>query len=171
MLYFMMATGFQYIVETDEVALNIGIGVGNAITHTGLGCEVHHYSDIMRCKYFIYGCLVGNRCVNECPITIQCFDFFQTFVFDIDIIIVGNGVYTYYFNVLHIMEKTLYQVAADKACCTGYQYSFSFKIYVVCYHALVSSKNVTRVNFLFGIFQAIVKAIGYDGFALCFEFS
>ena len=170
MLYFMMATGFQYIVETDEVALNIGIGVGNAVTHTGLGCEVHHYSDIMRCKYFFYGCLVGNRCVNECPITIQCFDFFQTFVFDIDIVIVGNGVYTNYFNVLHILEKTLYQVAANESGCSGDQHGFSFKIYVVCYHALVSSENVTRVNFLFSILQAIVKAVGNDGFALCLEF-
>lgn len=167
----MMTACFKDVIETDEIALDISIGIGNAVTHTGLGCEVHHYSDIMRCKYFFYGCLVSNRYVNECPITIQCFDFFQTFVFDIDIVIVGNGVYTNYFNVLHILEKTLYQVAANESGCSGDQHGFSFKIYVVCYHALVSSENVTRVNFLFGIFQAIVKAIGYDGFALCFEFS
>ena len=34
------AAGFEDVVEADEVGLDIGIGVGDAIAHTSLGCEV-----------------------------------------------------------------------------------------------------------------------------------
>ena len=37
-----MAAGFEDVVETDEVALDVGIGVGDAVADAGLGGEVHH---------------------------------------------------------------------------------------------------------------------------------
>ena len=37
MFHFVVAAGFQDVIETDQVALDVGIRIGNAVTNTGLG--------------------------------------------------------------------------------------------------------------------------------------
>ena len=40
MLYFMMTACFKNVVETDEIALDISIGISNTISYTSLGSKV-----------------------------------------------------------------------------------------------------------------------------------
>lgn len=61
----------------------------------------------------------------------QCFYFFQTFLLDIDIIVVGNAVYTYYFDALYIAKKSFDKVAANKACGSRYEDGLAFKTYIL----------------------------------------
>ena len=49
MCYLMVTADFQYVVETDEVALDIAAGVSNAVTYTCLCGEVDYYI------YFVFG--------------------------------------------------------------------------------------------------------------------
>ena len=56
---------------------------------------------------------------------------FQTFIFDIDIIVIGNRINAYHFNVLYIVEKTLYEIAADKAGGTCYKNGLALKVYIM----------------------------------------
>ena len=49
MIYWMMTTGFEDVIEAYNVALDVSIGVFYAITHTSLGCKV--YNNIK----FVYG--------------------------------------------------------------------------------------------------------------------
>lgn len=80
----MVATSFKNVVETDKVALDIGIGISDAITYTCLSSEVYYNRDIVFREDFIYCFFVCNRGVDKSPVTIQSLYFFQTFIFDID---------------------------------------------------------------------------------------
>ena len=69
--------------------------------------------------------------MNKSPITVQSLYLFQSFILDVDIIVIGNRINTYHFNVLYIVEKTLYEIAADKACCTCYEDGLALKVYIM----------------------------------------
>ena len=43
-----------------------------------------------------------------------------------DIKVIGNRINTYHFNVLYIVEKTLYEIASDEAGGTCYKNCFAF---------------------------------------------
>ena len=49
MFNFVMAASFKDIIETNEVALNVSIGISDTVTYTCLGCEVYHNS------YLVFG--------------------------------------------------------------------------------------------------------------------
>ena len=44
MLNFVMTASFKDIIETNEVALNVSIGISDTVTYICLGCEVYHNS-------------------------------------------------------------------------------------------------------------------------------
>ena len=131
MLNFMMTASFKYVVETDKVALDISIGISDAVTYSCLGSEIYNHGNVIFSEDFIY-CFFGcNRGVDKSPVTIHSLYLFQTFIFDIDIIVIGNRINTYHFNVLYIVEKTLYEIAADKACYTCYEDGLALKVYIM----------------------------------------
>ena len=127
----MMTASFKYVVETDKVALDISIGISNAVTYTCLGCEIYNHGNDIFSEDLIYCFFVCNRGVDKIPVTIHSLYLFQTFIFDIDIIVIGNRINTYHFNVLYIVEKTLYEIAADKAGGTCYEDGLALKVYIM----------------------------------------
>ena len=131
MLNFMMTASFKYVVETDEVALDICVWVCDAVTYSCLGCEIYNHGNVIFSEDFFYCFFVCNRGVDKSPVTIHSLYLFQTFIFDIDIIVIGNRINTYHFNVLYIVEKTLYEIAAYKAGGTCYKNSLALKVYIM----------------------------------------
>ena len=131
MLYFMITTSFKDVVETDKVALDISIGISNTISYTSLGCEIYNHGNVIFSEDFIYCFFVCNRGVDKSPVTIHSLYLFQTFIFDIDIIVISNRINTYHFNVLYIVEKTLYEIAAYKAGGTCYEDGLALKVYIM----------------------------------------
>ena len=131
MLHRIAPAGLQDIVEAYHIALDISVWIFDGVTYTCLGGEVHHYGDMFFGEDFIYRFFVCNRGVDKSPVTIHSLYLFQTFIFDIDIIVIGNRINTYHFNVLYIVEKTLYEIAADKACCTCYEDGLALKVYIM----------------------------------------
>ena len=134
MLYLMMTTSFKDVVETYKVALDISIGIGNTISYTCLSSEIYNNRDIVFCEDLIYCFFVCNRGVYKSPVPFQSLYFFQTFILDVDIIVIGNRINTYHFNVLHIVEKTLHKVAANKTSSTCHQNRLPLKINIIIYH-------------------------------------
>ena len=127
----MVAACFKNVIETDKVALDISIGISDAVTYSCLGCEINNHGNVIFSEDFIYCFFVGNRGVDKSPVTIHSLYLFQTFIFDIDIIVIGNRINTYHFNVLYIVEKTLYEIAAYKAGGTCYKNSLAFEVYIM----------------------------------------
>lgn len=71
MLHFVVAARLEDVVESDEVALDIGVGIGNAVAHACLGSEVDDYGYTVVREDVLHGCLVGDGGVDEGPVALQ----------------------------------------------------------------------------------------------------
>ena len=65
MLNGIVAAGFEDVVEADDVALDIHIGVLDAIAHTGLSSEIYHDIEVVFSKELIYKLAVGYAALHE----------------------------------------------------------------------------------------------------------
>lgn len=134
MLHLMMAACFQNIVEAYEITLDIGIRIRDGITDTGLRGKIDHYGNPVVTKNFLYGILVRNRRVDECPVSAEGLDFAQALVLYVDVVIIGDTVDTDDADIVNVSEKALDEVAADEAGSTGHEDSLAFEIYIIVYH-------------------------------------
>ena len=60
-----MPAGFQQIVETDDIALDVHIRVINAIAHACLCRQVHHNVEVILSKQLIHQRLITNGALYE----------------------------------------------------------------------------------------------------------
>ena len=90
MLHFVVAAGLQDVVETDKVALDVGVGIGDAVTHACLGGQVDHYCYLVFGEDCLHGCLVGDGSVDEGPVALQRLYLLQAFILDVDIVVISN---------------------------------------------------------------------------------
>ena len=67
MLYLVVATCFKNVVETYKIALDISIGIGDAVTNTCLCSEVYDNREIVIGENLFYDFLVSDRGVNKLP--------------------------------------------------------------------------------------------------------
>ena len=94
--FFASAAGFEDVVEADEIALDVGIRVRDGIADAGLGGEVHDDVEVVLFEEVVDGYLVGEVRFDECPFFAgrgsQGFDFFEAFVLDVHVVVVGDGI-------------------------------------------------------------------------------
>ena len=126
MLDRIVATGFQDIVETDEVALDICIRILDAVAHTCLCSKVHDHIKVIFPKQAINGGLVGNIAFYKRPPVvgirlIQLFEFLEAVFLQGHIIIVIHIVDTDDGGTLQILKQAFHQVAANESGSTRYQ--------------------------------------------------
>lgn len=134
MLDLMVTASLQDIIETDKIALYVSIGIGDAVADSSLGGKVHDYGNLVFREDFLYCVFVSDGGMNKSPIPMQGFDFFQTLILDVDIIVVSNGVNTDDLDILDIVDESLDEVAADKAGSSRHKDGLSFEIYIILYH-------------------------------------
>ena len=102
----MMTASLQNIVETYEIALDIGIRVRDGITDTGLCGKVYNDRNLVLIEDLLHCILVRNRLVDERPVAAEGLDFAQALVLYIDIIIISYAVYSYDADISDILEKS-----------------------------------------------------------------
>lgn len=134
MLYLMVTAGFQDIIEADKVALNVSIGIGDAVADSCLSGKVHDNGNLVFREDFLHCVFVSDGGMNKSPVAMQGFYFFQPLILDVDIVVVGDGIDTDNLDVLDIAEKPLDEVAADKASSARHKDGFALEIYVILYH-------------------------------------
>ena len=115
--YLVVAASLEEVVEADEVALYIGIGVGDAITHACLRREVDNNIYFVFSEDLLDECLVGYIAFDECPILGKAFYLLEPLVFEIDIVVIGDRIDAYDLDALKVIQQPFRQVAADKTCC------------------------------------------------------
>ena len=134
MFDFVVTASLQDIVESDEVALDVSVGISNAVADSCLSGEVHNNDNLVFREDFLYCVFVCDGGVDKSPIPMQGFDFFQTLILDVDIVVVGDGIDSDDLDVLDIVEESLDEVAADKASSACHKHSLLFEIYIIFYH-------------------------------------
>lgn len=134
MLDFVVTAGLQDIIKTDKVALDVSIGIRDAVADSSLSGEVHHNGNLVFREDFLHCVFVCDGGVDKCPIPMQGFDFFQTLTLDVDIVVICNRIDTDNLDVLDIVKESLDEVAADKAGSARHKDGLSFEIYIIFYH-------------------------------------
>ena len=129
MLDFKVAASFENVVESDEVALDVGILIRDGVTDASLSREIHDDSEVVFFKKAVDGRLVGEICLDKSPLLASCsrerLDFFESFVLDVHVIVVGDGIKTDKFGAVIVGEQLFAKVAADKACGSSNENCFS----------------------------------------------
>ena len=90
MFHFVVAARLKDVVESYEVALDIGVWIGDAVAHACLGGEVDDYGYTVVREDVLHGCLIGYRGVDEGPVALQRLYLLQAFILDVDIIVISN---------------------------------------------------------------------------------
>lgn len=90
MFHFVVAARLKDVVESDEVALDIGVGIGDTVAHACLGGEVDHYCYLVFGEDCLHSGLVGDGGVDEGPVALQRLYLLQTFILDVDIVVISN---------------------------------------------------------------------------------
>ena len=134
MLDFVVTAGLQDIVETDKVALDISIGIGDAVADSCLSGKVHDNGNLVFREDFLYCVFVCDGGMNKSPVAMQGFNFFQPLILDVDIVVVGYRIDTDNLDVLDIVEESLDEVATEKAGSACHEDGFALEIYVILYH-------------------------------------
>ena len=65
MFHIMMAASFQDIDKADNITINIGVGIFQGVTHSGLGSQVHHSIKCMLGKELCHCRSVGKIHVGK----------------------------------------------------------------------------------------------------------
>ena len=136
MLHRMMTTSFQDVVEAYQVTLNITIRIGDAVAHTSLSSEVDDNIYFVFYKYILNKGLVSNATFDEGPFFRQTFDFFQSLVFETDIVIISNRIYAYNFYFIKVFQQPPYQITADEPRSTCNQNGLAIQIYIIFQHGI-----------------------------------
>ena len=126
MLDFVVTAGLQDIVESDKVALNVRVGIGDAVADSSLSGKIHDNGNLVFREDFLHCVFVSDGGVDKSPVTMQSLYFFQTLILDVDIVVVGDGIDTDNLDVLDIAEKSLDEVATDKAGSARHENGLAF---------------------------------------------
>ena len=132
--HLVVAAGLEDVVEADEVALDVGVGVGDAVAHAGLGRQVHHHLGGMGGEEGFDGLFVGDVPLYEGEAGTIGFEFAQAFVLQAHIVVVGDAVDADDFYVGELIQKAFHQIGSDEACRTGDQHGLVVQVYIIGYH-------------------------------------
>ena len=135
-----VAAGFQNVVESDEVTLDVSVGIGDGIADACLGGEVHDDGKAVLFEEAVDCSLVGEVCLDECPLFAgRCregFDFLEAFVLDVHVIVIGDGIEADEFGAGVIVQQLFAEVATDKACGTRDKHRLSVKNNIFIKHCI-----------------------------------
>ena len=118
-----VAAGLQDVVESDQVALYVRVGIGDAVPDSGLGRQVDHDGRTEVHEYAVHRIPVSNRLAEENePVTVLPKPV-QTLVLEPHVIVVGDAVHADDAAIQDVIKKALHEIRADKAGGAGHQHS------------------------------------------------
>ena len=94
-----VAAGFQYVVKANQVTFDVGIQVGDGITHACLCCQVYYYFRLVVGKDFVDECFVSQVALDEGPLGVAVLgnagsNLLQTVLLDGYVVVVAHVVQT-----------------------------------------------------------------------------
>ena len=117
-----VAAGLKDVVESDQVALYVGVWIGDAVPDPGLGCKVDHDGRPELPEYAIHGIPVRDGLAEKgepVPVLLQLF---EPLMLEPDVVVVGDAVHAYDAAVRAVVKQSLDEVRADKTGSTGHHH-------------------------------------------------
>ena len=161
-----LAACFQDVVESDEVALDVGIRVCDGIADACLGGEVHDDGKVVLLEQAVDCGLVGEVRLDKCPLFAGCcresLDFLETLVLDVYVVVVCDGIEPDEFGAVIVVEQLLAEVATDKSCRTRNKDGLSIENNVFIKHgdSLATDSAVFKTGV--GEFLSVVDVAAVD---------
>ncbi len=90
MFHLMVAARFEDVVKSDEVALDVSVGIGDAVAHACLGGQVDDYGYTVVREDCLHSGLIGDGGMDEGPIALQRLYLLQALILDVDIVVISN---------------------------------------------------------------------------------
>lgn len=166
MLDFKVSAGFQDVVESDEVALDVGVGVCDGIADASLGGEVHDDGEVVFLEEAVDGGLVGEVRFDECPLFAgRCregFDFLEALVLDVHVVVVGDAIESDEFCAVVFGEQLLAEIAADESGGSGDEDCLSVEVDVLIQHRVPLAADGAVFESRFGEFLGVVDVAAVD---------
>ena len=121
-----MSAGFEDVVEADHVALDVGVGVLDAVAYAGLGGEVDDNVEVVLGKEGVDEGFVGEVAFDEGVLVLGMLlgflgDYFQPVVFEAGVVVGVEVIEADDFDGLLAFEEPEDEVGADEAGRAGYQ--------------------------------------------------
>ena len=136
MLHRIMATGFEDVVEADEVRFDIGVRVGDGVAHAGLCGEIDHDLRLVLLEGFVNERLVRQTALDEGEVQIGS-QFAQAVFLQSDVVVIIYAVQADDLCIRNIPQQALGQVRADKAGCAGDEDRLLVHFHILLEHTLL----------------------------------
>ena len=114
-----MAASFEDVVEANEVGLDVGIGVDDAVAHACLCGKVDYDLGVELGKELVDELAVGDVAFDKTEAGILL-ELCQAFFFEANVVVVVHIVDTYYFGSFYLFVDGLNEVATNEACGSSY---------------------------------------------------
>ena len=126
-----VTAGLQDVVKTYQVRLDVSIGVGNRIAHTGLSSQIDNHLGLVFAEDGIDGSLVGDVAFDKLPgrTLWNCVvQFPEPELLQGHVVVVVHIVDTNDCGTLSVFEQTFHQVAANESGSTSHENRFMIQI-------------------------------------------
>ena len=135
MLHGIVAASLKDVVEPDDVALNIHIGILNAVAHARLCGQINHGVKLILPEQPLDELPVGNASLHELVVDASRHGLVQlpqTLFLERRVIVVVEVINPHYGAPGHLPEKPLHQVGSNKTGRTSNKYCFHLFFQLNC---------------------------------------
>lgn len=141
MFHGMIAARLKDIIETDEVRLNIHVGMSDGVAHSRLRGEVHHHVEAVFLEYPSDKYLIGDVSADESPrhasfgsVLPAFFKESQTVFLYGYVVVVVYVVKSHYSDAGIVPHEFHCKVRSDETCGSGHEHGLIIKVNIRCYH-------------------------------------
>lgn len=129
-----VAAGFEDIVEADEVAFHVCVGVGNRVSDAGLGGEVDYYLRLEFGEYAVDGLAAGDGVMDEDKAFAELLQLLEALIFEAHVVVIGDAVDADYAVRREIRQKSPGEVGAYESSRSGNENRLAPEAYVKFQH-------------------------------------
>ena len=183
-----VAAGFQNIVETDQVALNVDVRMIDRVADAGLCGQINYDGRLVYCKDFVYKGLVGDTAFNkDVPDgRVDRVDHAKAVLLKLRVVVIIHVVEADHGAACELAAQSHNQVCTDEAGGASDQDCFAVQIDGSFAHCLflvgviaagnryiavsISAEDVSCVDFFLDIVENGIIAVGDDTSAHFLEF-
>ena len=134
--HLVVTAGFEQVIETHDVAFDVGVGIGDAIAHAGLGSQIDNDVRTMVGKNLVNYDLVGDAFTVENKTRREICQTLKTGRFEAHVIVVRNVVYANYFETGIVGEQALAKIAANETSYSSHQDGLVGQVDIILQHIL-----------------------------------